>query len=346
MRKLKTAILGCGAVAKSHHLPVIAASPRAEVTVLVDKFLPRARQLADTFGVPSVTDNYQEIIGKVDAAVVALPNCLHGPVTVELLRAGIHVLVEKPMALTASECDDMIEAAGVAERVLAVGLEYRFFHSSQFLRTLFKDRLLGDINEFHVDVGIISKWPSASDFLYRKEAAGGGVLIDWGVHVLDLLLWWLGDYDRVEYYDDAAGGVESDCELHLKLQCGASGTVQLCRSRSLPNLCRIQGQRGILDFSIWDPDPTVRLNLNRQDLVLSGRVVGHDADRQTIRNVISRQFDNFVEAIVNHRDPLISGQEGKRTVSLIEACYASRRPLQYPWGVQISRFLPEWSKQT
>jgi predicted dehydrogenase len=307
MRKLKVAILGCGAVAKTHHLPVIAASPLAEVIVLVDKFLPRAHQLADTYGVRSVADNHQEIIGKVDAAVVALPNYLHGPVSVELLRAGVHVLVEKPMALTACECDEMIEAAKAADRVLAVGLEYRFFHSSQFLKTLFENRLLGYISDFHVGLGIISKWPSASDFLFRKEAAGGGVLIDWGVHVLDLLLWWLGDYEHVEYYDDAAGGVESDCELHLKLQCGASGIVELSRSRNLKNVCRIQGERGVLEFSIWDPDPVVCLHFNNQELVLSGRVEGHDAGKQTMRDVISRQFDNFVEAIVSHRDPLISG---------------------------------------
>ena len=109
--KVRLAVVGCGAVAQIHHLPAIAASDRVEAAVLVDADEKRARALAERFGVPEVATDFKRLPGKVEAAVVALPNSLHAPVSIELLRRGVHVLVEKPMAMTVRECDEMIDAA-------------------------------------------------------------------------------------------------------------------------------------------------------------------------------------------------------------------------------------------
>ena len=133
MKKLKLAVIGCGAIAQKVHLPVAVLSDQIEVTVLVDKFLPRARELADKYSVPAVADDYRDVIGQVDAVIVALPHHLHAPVTIDLLQHGIHTFVEKPMALTTSDCDKMIRMAGNAGAVLAVGLDCRFFVSTSLI---------------------------------------------------------------------------------------------------------------------------------------------------------------------------------------------------------------------
>ena len=221
MKKIKFAIVGCGAIAKAH-LQAIAVSEHAEVTVLVDKVLPRAQLLAGSFHVSSAVEDYKESFGHVDAAIVALPHHLHSQVATDFLQNGIHVPTEKPMALNISECDAMIKAAKASETKLAVGLARRFFDSSRFVKQALGNQMLGDIISFDFREGIVYKWPIMSDFAFRKET-GGGTLADIGVHVLDLLLWWLGDYDSFEYYDDSMGGVEADCELHLKLKSGAPG---------------------------------------------------------------------------------------------------------------------------
>src|SRR5439155_27149504 len=108
MSKIRLAIVGCGAVARIHHLPAIALSDQVHAIVLVDQFLPHAHQLAEHYHIPVVADDYWEVIGQVDAAIVTLPNYLHAPVTTDLLENSIHVLVEKPMAIKTSECDNMI----------------------------------------------------------------------------------------------------------------------------------------------------------------------------------------------------------------------------------------------
>ncbi|HEX3556956.1 MAG TPA: Gfo/Idh/MocA family oxidoreductase [Thermoanaerobaculia bacterium] len=249
-RKLRLAVVGCGAVAAIHHLPAISLCRSAEVAVLVDADAGRARDLAARFGVAETATDHRSLAGRVDAAIVAVPNSLHAPVTIELLRQGLHVLVEKPMAVTVPECDAMIAAAEAARAVLAVGLEFRFFDFSLLVRNLLRDGLLGKIRRFEMHLGVIPRWPFATDFLLRKETAGGGVLADLGVHVLDLLLWWLGDWADVEYRDDAQGGLESDCELLLACRSGETGavrgTVEISRTHSLSNTCFFEGERASL----------------------------------------------------------------------------------------------------
>ena len=202
MEKLKLALVGCGAITKGIHLPVAACADQVQVVMLADKALPRARELADKHGVTAITSDYRDAIGQVDAAVVALPNHLHAPVTVDLLRHGIHVLVEKPMALTVADCDAMIKAADDTGSVLAVGLIRRFYRASRWAKQVIEEGLLGDIVDFDLREGSIYSWTIASDSTFRKET-GGGVLADIGPHSLDLLLWCLGDYSSVDYYDDA-----------------------------------------------------------------------------------------------------------------------------------------------
>src|SRR3954468_1372951 len=249
-RKLRLAVVGCGAVAAIHHLPALSLCRGAEAVVLVDADRGRARDLAARFGVPETATDIRSLPGRVDAAIVALPNSLHAPVSIDLLRQGIHVLVEKPMALNVGECDAMIAAAEAGRAVLAVGLEFRFFDSSLFVRNLLRDGLLGKIQRFEMHQGVIPRWPFATDFLLKKETAGGGVLADFGVHVLDLLLWWLGDWTTVNYRDDAVGGVESDCEMELMLGSGElaiPGRVEISRTRNLRNTCIFTGERATLE---------------------------------------------------------------------------------------------------
>jgi predicted dehydrogenase len=338
--KVRLAVVGCGAVAQIHHLPAIVASDRVEAAVLVDADEKRARALAERFGVPEVATDFTSLPGKVEAAVVALPNSLHAPVAIELLRKGVHVLVEKPMAMSVRECDAMIDAARAGRAVLAVGLDFRFFDASLLVRNLLRDGLLGEIRRFDLRQGVVPRWPFATDFLLKKEMAGGGVLADFGVHVLDLLLWWLGDLDVVEYRDDSLGGVESDCEMVLARSGGAGGTgadlkgtVEISRTRNLRNTCIFEGERATLEAGIWDSDPEIRLSIADREVALAGRARREAGAGLNFGDVFVRQIDDFARAIRLRREPLVSGAEGRRSQALIEACYEQRQPLVLPWSI-------------
>ena len=214
----RVAVVGCGAAAEIH-LTVLSRLP-ADVVCLVDTDPGRSRALADKYGVARTLTGHDDLAGFADAAVLSLPHSLHAPVAVELLGAGLHVLVEKPMALTVAECDRMIAAAEASGRVLAVGMARRFYDAGGFVRRVIDSGRLGDVRTVDVREGYVYDWPVASDFMFRR-AAGGGVLADAGAHILDNLLWWLGDVERVAYRDDARGGVAAACAIELERTSGA-----------------------------------------------------------------------------------------------------------------------------
>ena len=330
MNPVRLAIVGCGAVTELYHLPAAQETDQVQVTVLVDRNLPRAQRLAEQYKVECVLDDYQALDGRADAAIVALPHYLHAPVSVELLRHGIHVLVEKPMALTIEECDRMIEAARQSGAILTVGLVRRFYAASRFVKQLLDEGWLGQIRSFDVREGAIYSWPVASDFFFRQEAAGGGVLVDTGAYTLDMLLWWLGDYEGVEYYDDAMGGVEANCELHLTLKNGVKGIVELSRTRALRNTCLIKGECGILEIGVGF-NPTVCLELCDRSARLEGRVLAQRFSQESFLDVMRQQLEDFARAVFGEGQPFVPGEEGRRSIALFEACYKAQQPLELPW---------------
>jgi predicted dehydrogenase len=171
LQKVRVGVVGCGAIAKLSHLPALAQCDAMELAALVDVDAERAAALAATYGSPSVLTDYRALKGRVDAAVVALPNHLHAPVSVYLLRHGIHVLVEKPMALNVRQCDEMIEAAARTHTVLTVGLDFRFFQACRFVKRLLSHHWLGEIKGFDLQQGVVTRWPVASDYPFHRETA-------------------------------------------------------------------------------------------------------------------------------------------------------------------------------
>jgi predicted dehydrogenase len=329
---LKLGIIGCGAVAEQGHIPAALASGKVELTALVDKNIVRARDLAKRFGVPHVAEDYAKILEQVDAAIVALPHALHAPISIDLLNRGIHVLVEKPMALSTTECDAMISAAQQSGATLAVGLVRRFRHTDQFVKALLDSGFFGKIESFDAREGTIFHGPIASDFYFRKEMAGGGVLADTGAHLLDTVLWWFGDYDSFDYFDDNMGGLEADCQIHLKMKNGVKGFIELSRLRNLRNTIIIRSEKATLEVSVYTP------RISIQPTGLQTRVVGDVFESQSVKlksrstsDIFIAQLGNWVKAIQNKEQPLVPGEEARKSVELIEACYQDRKLLELSW---------------
>lgn len=324
--KLRIAMVGCGAVAHAH-VPVVLESDRSEVSLCVDRSLERARELSKKYGVGEAISDYSEIPGQADAAILALPHHLHARAAVELLRRGVHVLVEKPMAVTTSECDQMIAAARESRSTLAVGLTSRWFGVAQRVKRLLDEGVIGRVTSFDVREGHVYRWPVASDFTFRRET-GGGVLADTGAHVLDLLLWWLGDFESVDYRDDDHGGVEADCELELRLSNGACGVVEMSRTRELRNTWLLVGEKGTLEVERrWAS--TVRLD---GQTLTPESPFPPDGRPEDVLDCFRLQFGDFVDAVASGRPSKTPGEEGRRAVALIEACRTSRRALVQPWA--------------
>ena len=330
----RLAIIGCGAVTELCHLPGARLAPEIKIAALVDKNLARAQSLGERFGIEMRTDDYRQLTDDVDGVVNALPHSLHAPVSIEFLERGIPVLVEKPMALNLQEAEAMVKAAEANGAALQVGLMNRFCRGAQIVKRALEEGWLGRVTSFDVEWGFVYDWPVASGFFFSKEQAGGGVLIDLGSHVLDLLLWWFGDVRAVEYKDDSLGGVEADCWLSLALHGPAGsveGTVTLSRLRRLTNKARVVGDRFTIECNIDDP-VTARFwptSSSREDVVF-GLDFG-TSPPQTLEDAYAEQLRAFARVVTTGCQPVVSGRSALAVVALIDQCYRERQPLELSW---------------
>jgi predicted dehydrogenase len=191
-RKLKIGVIGCGV--GFLHLQGFAENPRAQVVAIAGLDEERCRDLAKQFDVPRVYRDYEDLVADpdIEAVTVAVPNILHVPVALAALQAGKHVMVEKPLAPTAAEGQQIIDAARRAERVLGVVFNRRGRQDVQLVKKEVERGNLGAIYHARAFWMRRSGIPGLGTWFTSKQMAGGGPLIDLGIHVLDMALWVLG----------------------------------------------------------------------------------------------------------------------------------------------------------
>jgi len=233
------------------------------------------------------------------------------------------------MALNTEDCDEMINSASDSSVILTVGMVCRFYRASQLIKQLIDDGLFGDIVSFDLRQGNVWKWPAKDDLMFDREK-GGGVLTAVGPHGLDLLQWWLGEYEQVEYNDDTMGGVEANCEIDLTLKNGAKGVIELSRTRRLRNTYILRGKCDEVEIDC-SFNPLIRLKSQALDLVLEGQVTLNNKRDSSILDAFRRQFKDFLLSILNEKGPFVTPESAKNAVKLIENCKAVRRELNQEW---------------
>jgi predicted dehydrogenase len=332
LEPFRVAVIGCGAISVTGHLPALRLTPEIKLVYIVDTNKERAKTSADEFGATHYSTNYTDIIGKVDGAIIATPPGGHEEIACRLLSNGIHVLVEKPMANTAESCQKMGQAANSANKTLAIGMIRRYYWADRFIKDAISSGVLGDIIEFKFENGYPFAWPSVSPFILSRKEAGGGVLMGLGSHVLDTLMWWFGKPLKTEIWTDARGGLDSECLLQVQIASGGTGTVELSRSRQLSNSVSISGTKG----NIYAPfyGNKVEITLKPSGITLEGVAVDQDAIfgmDQDVPSVMAIQIRDWVNASIEGRPPAATADEVTTSIQLIEELYAKQQLMDLPW---------------
>lgn len=193
-KKLRIGIIGSGGIAQGCHMRGYAAIPElCEIVATCDVNPETAKKAAEKFDVPNTYTDYNEMLKKenLDAVSVATPNKYHKQPTIDALKAGVHVLCEKPLGMNADECREMCAAARESGKILQVGLQSRFNGPSRWLKTYIDGGNMGDIYFARAQALRRRGVPGWGVFI-DKELQGGGPLIDIGVHILDLTLFLMG----------------------------------------------------------------------------------------------------------------------------------------------------------
>jgi predicted dehydrogenase len=186
---VRIAVVGAGAIAQLTHIPILARMRGAQLVALCDNDAAKARALADRFGVPDIFTDFEELLDsdELDAVVIATPNHLHEPHVLSALRAKLHVLCERPLALTGRGVERCLAAAQKAGRRLFVGHNHRFRADAQALERFLRNAELGQVTS--IRAGALQVKRGGEGWRNRRAESGGGAFLEYGVPLLDLALW-------------------------------------------------------------------------------------------------------------------------------------------------------------
>jgi predicted dehydrogenase len=322
MKRLRTAVVGPGRIARAHLVAIRNNNELAELAAVVG--LPeeadRTRELAAEFGAGRASNDLDEVLADsgIDAVVLTLPNHLHEPVARKALQAGKHVLVEKPLSNSVKEADAMIDQAARANRVLMVGQCRRFFPGAREAKKRV-GKLGRPLDIVHI-LGVSVDAPKTG--WWQSAAKTGGLVLGLnGPHVIDTILWYIGErpvrvYAQTGRFKRDQWEGEDEATVVLSFADGSMATGHLSfNMRPDTNERWIVGPRGTMrlvhDRTLWLGDQKI----------VEGKMTSYiDGDEG-----FDNQFREFASAIHEGRVPLASGQEVRPVVEVLAAALESAK---------------------
>ncbi len=326
-RPVRVAVIGAGLIAQRAHLPAYAAAEDAELAAIASGHRETAAAVAGQFGNPRVLDSWDAAVADpdIDAIDICTPNSLHATIAIAAAKAGKHVLVEKPMATSLAEADAMIAAARKAGVLLAVAHNLRFVPIYSAIHQLLADGAIGRIfsaRGFFMHAGPDEFWGATSDWFWREGEAGGGSLLDMGIHMIDLLRWMVGRpvqevsamtarVLKPTYADDNAMTLmRFEGDILASVQ--SSWTARPVPDRQIA----IHGEFGNLMMGRSSEEPLV-LNLQQ------GSGVRKVLPTIPAASPFGNPFVNFVRAIQGRELPLVTGEDGRTSLAIALGAYES-----------------------
>jgi len=192
---MKVGVIGCGTIANAAHIPAYMKNPEAEIKYFCDILPERAHAAAEKYGCGTAVTDYHTVLNdpEVEAVSVCTPNNVHALIAMDALRAGKHVLCEKPAARTYQEALEMQKAQHESGKILNIGVVNRFNDHVNLIKKYIDTGKLGDVFHVYVSFRAHRSIPGLGGAFTTHAIAGGGALIDWGVHFLDIVMYCLGD---------------------------------------------------------------------------------------------------------------------------------------------------------
>lgn len=338
-RKFKVGIIGTGGIARSAHLPAWKSLPEVEIVGVADVMLDRAQAVAREHGIPNACADYRDLLKlDLDAVDICTPNRVHTPAALAALSLGLHVLCEKPLAVTTKEVRAMGVLADRKKLKLMTAQFQRFTAPAAAIKGWANAGGLGNVYHARVKAMRRALLPIAPGFIDEK-LSGGGPCMDIGVHALDLCLWLMGfpkpvrvtgtakvnfakghsipdawgewDRKRFSVEDFAAGFVHFDNGATMTLEASWLGHQVEAEDMS----CQLFGTKGGVKWP------------SAEFATVQGRVFsqGTLTNPRSVEKPFGVEIKAFYEAVVNHQPSPVPWTETIKVIGILEAVYASQQ---------------------
>jgi predicted dehydrogenase len=378
MKKAGLGVVGCGSIAEIAHFPSIHQTKGAELVAVCDIDEDRAKQAAEQWGARVWYTDYRRMFaecGDLDAVILATPNNVHRNQAVAAAKAGLHVVVEKPLAPTNKEAWDIVRACRENKVKLMVGCDRRFWTHNQWAKELIQQGVIGEVlmarAALHEHWHLYQNHVAKTDFRLRAEVSGGAALSDTGAHAIDLLTWLVGS--RVKRTVGIAKRLampesytlnDDTVWILLEYESGAYGCVSCNRfSPAVTQATELYGTEGTIftatdatnpfqsvpmavftnkDYNIEDL-PEILRNYRWPQLFWVEDVINRPLQKRWMPimpprepNNYTRMTQHFLECVIEDKEPLVSGEDGARAVEVMCAVYKSMET-----GAWVELPLPE-----
>ena len=214
---IKVAVIGCGTIANAAHIPSYMANPDVEIKYFCDCIIQKAEACVAKYGCGKAVADYNEVLAdpEISAVSVCTPNYRHAEISIAAMRAGKDVLCEKPSARTYSEALEMLKVHKETGRILNIGVVNRFNDNVNLIKKYIDDGKLGEIYHVYVSFRAHRSIPGLGGAFTTKAIAGGGALIDWGVHYLDIVMYCCSDPKPLTVSGEAFCKLGKDMENYV-----------------------------------------------------------------------------------------------------------------------------------
>ncbi len=350
MPKIKTALVGCGKVGHLH-AAALQSLPESEFVAVCGRTLEKAAAFAEKYRVAAFTDVRDMLAkSKAEAIFVCTPHPEHAAPTITAAQAGVHALVEKPLASSLADCDAMLAAARANNTILGTIYQRRFYPPCQRIREAIDGGKIGK-----PVLGTVSMFGWRDEAYYKSDPwrgswkhEGGGVLVNQSPHQLDLLIWYLGEIDEVFGFwanlNHPYIEVEDTSVAVVRFKSGALGNILVSNSQNPAINARVsvhgangmsvgvQTDGGVMFVPGMSPiaePPFNDLWTIRSEEKFLPQWKEEDAKLFSSVNPTEHfhrlQIQDFLRAIIEKRPPAVTGEDGRRTVELFTAIYQSNR---------------------
>ncbi len=324
MDKTRIAVIGLGSVAQLVHLPNLMKIKNAEVTAVAEINKNRLHSVADKYEIKKRFSNYTDLIrsNEVDAVIISTPTHLHKQMAIDCLNAGKDVLVEKPLARNSDEGKEIIECAKKNSRKLMIGMNLRYRPDCMLIRSLIDAGEIGD--PFYIKCGWIRKQSSSEKWFSKREEAGGGVILDLGVNLIDLAL-WLADYPKAtsvstKNFHHRSKKLEDTsisfirCEKEVTISIEASWSLTEEKDLFYANVYGTKGTIGANPFKLIKVYDEEHIDLGTTHT---------DSPTEAFKKSYLNELKSFIGAIRGLNPVFSSGNEALQMLKITESMYES-----------------------
>ena len=335
MERTKVAILGAGFVANVHIESYTRFVPEAEVVAVFSNILDEARAFTQAHGIPQWFDNLDRLLSESGAQVIdiCMPNFLHHEACLKAAAANKHVIVEKPLALTLEQADEMIDACKKRGLLLMYAEQLCFAPKYERCRNLIEAGAVGKVymlKQSEKHSGPHSAW------FYKKETAGGGVLMDMGCHALAWFRWMNKNNPVKSVYADVKTVMhDTDCDDNtltiVEFENGVTALAEnsWARHGGMDDRIEIYGDKGVIYADLFKGNSALTFSLDGYDYA-SEKAGDSKGWTFTIFEEVFNQgypheLQHFISCVREGKQPLVTGEDGRAVLEMIYAAYASAK---------------------